>query len=62
MRNPDDSPRLYFDDYLDKWLIEEYDGNIREPTPEEMDAFLDRWEREAEAGEREAREWDDRES
>ncbi|HIK32128.1 MAG TPA: hypothetical protein IGS31_12405 [Oscillatoriales cyanobacterium M4454_W2019_049] len=61
-RNLDDSPRLYFHETLQKWLIEDYDGNVREPSPEEMDAFLNRWEQQAEAGDRQAREWDDPES
>ena len=51
--------RLYFDEILEKWMVEEYDGNIREATPEELDATTDRWERETESGEQEAREGDD---
>lgn len=33
-RQPNDTPKLFYDDSLEKWMVEEYDGNIREATPE----------------------------
>ena len=33
--------RIYFDTDTQKWLLEQPDGQIREPTPEELEEWLD---------------------
>lgn len=36
-----DENRIYFDTDTQKWLLEQPDGQIREPTSEELEEWLD---------------------